>query len=157
MAPPPDSRTGNVVHTLTTVAGLCFVGWLAFALRQVSLMRRVGESQLDGIWEQRLEVLSFIVLVPNITAFVPAAAAAATATWLAGPTQELGLAILLRLIRWSAAILILIGAASILNSLVNDFDSPARVEDIALRAGGILIAGAMIVMCRNAGRTAPGG
>lgn len=153
----PEPRPESVIRTLTTVGGLAFVGWLAFLLRQVALVRRVGPSQFDGVWEQRLEVLSFIVLPPNIVVLVPAAAAAATATWIAGPTQELGLAILLRLIRWSATVLAVIGVLSIVNTLLSDFDSPSRLEDIALRAGGILIATAIIVLCRDAGRTAPGG
>jgi hypothetical protein len=153
----PQPRPESVIRTLTTVGGLTFVGWLAFLLRQVALVRRVGPSQFDGVWEQRLEVLSFIVLPPNIVVLVPAAAAAATATWLAGPTQELGLAILLRLVRWSATVLAVIGVLSIVKTLLSDFDSPSRLEDIALRAGGILIATAIIVLCRDAGRTAPGG
>ena len=36
-------------------------------------------------------------------------------------------------------------------------DSPAIVEEIASPVGGILVASAMYILCRNAGRTAPGG
>jgi hypothetical protein len=153
----PPAQPASIIRTLTTVGGLAFVGWLAFVLRQSSLVRRVSASRFDGVWEQRLEVLSFIVLPPNIVVLAPAAAAAATATWLAGPTQELGLAVLLRLIRWSATVLGVIGILSIVNTLLSDFDNPSRLEDIALRTGGILIATAIVVLCRDAGRTAPGG
>lgn len=146
----------GVVATLTTASGLAFVGWLAFALRQVSLVRRVSEQQFAGVWEQRLEVLSFLVLAPNIVALAPAAAAAATATWMAGPGQELRLAVILRLIRWSAAIMIVIGGLSIVVTLFGDLDSAGRLEDVMLRIGGMLIAGAMVVVCRGAERTTPG-
>ncbi len=148
--------TPTVVGTLTTAGGLAFVGWLAFVLRQVSLVRRVSESQLAGLWEQRLEVLSFIVLAPNMVVLVPAAAAAATATWMSGPTQELRLAVLLRLIQWSAVATILIGALSIVSALFGDLDDAGRLEDVTLRIGGMLIAAAIIVVCRGAERTTPG-
>ena len=157
MNPPPDTRVGDVVHTLTTVAGLCLAGWLAFVLRQVSFARRVADSQLADEWERRIEIVGFLVAVPNVAIFVPAAAAAATATWLAGPTQELPLAIILRLARWASVLLVAIGVVSIVSSIVNEVDSPAIVEEIASPVGGILVASAMYVLCRNAGRTAPGG
>ncbi len=152
----PGRPTPTVVGTLTTAGGLAFVGWLAFVLRQVSLVRRVRESQLAGLWEQRLEVLSFIVLAPNMVVLVPAAAAAATATWMSGPTQELRLAVLLRLIQWSAAAMIVIGALSIVSALFGDLDDAGRLEDVTLRIGGMLIAAAIIVVCRGAERTTPG-
>ena len=146
----------GIVATLTTASGLAFVGWLAFVLRQVSLVRRVSTTPFAGIWEQRLEVLSFLVLVPNIVALVPAAAAAATATWMSGPTQELRLAVILRLIQWSSAIMIAIGALSIASTLLGNLDGAGRLEDVSLRVGGMLIAAAMIVVCRGAERTTPG-
>jgi len=157
MNPPPDTRLGTVVHTLTTVAGLCLAGWAAFLLRQISFARRVADSQLADEWERRIEILSFLVVVPNVAIFVPAAVAAATATWLAGPTQELPLAIILRLVRWSSALLVAIGVVSIFSSLINEVDSPAIVEEIAAPVGGILVASAMYIMCRDAGRETPGG
>ena len=157
MTDTPESRSGSIVHSLTTVAGLAFVGWLAFALWRAAVVRRIGASRFGGVWEERLESLSFIVLAPNVLVLVPAAAAAAAATWLAGPTQELGLAVLLRLIRWSAVLLIGIGILSILHTLFSDINSANRLEAIAIRASGVLLAAAIAVLCRSAGRSAPGG
>ena len=146
----------SIVATLTTASGLAFVGWLAFVLRQVSLVRRVSSSEFAGTWERRLEVLSFLVLTPNIVALVPAAAAAAAATWMSGPTQELRLAVILRLIQWSAAIMIAVGGLSVLSTLFGDLDGAGRLEDVALRIGGMLIAFAIVIVCRGAERTTPG-
>ena len=136
---------------------LCYLGWLLFLFVQMERVLRVGPQAFGGLWDQRIEVLSFIVLPPNILVLVPAAACAATATWLAGPSQELDLAILLRLVRWSANLQAAIAVVSAVNSALGGGNDPSRIGDIAIRVSAFVFALATSRFCRAAGATAPGG
>ena len=136
---------------------LSYLGWLLFFFRQVERMLRVGPQQFAGLWDQRIEVMSFIVLPPNIIVLVPAAACASAATWIAGPTQQLDLAILLRLTRWTANLQAGIAAVSAVSVAINDNGSPTWVGDVGIRVAGFVFAIAISRFCRAAGSTAPGG
>lgn len=156
-APRPGLGPPSVVRALTSAGKLCYLGWLLFFFRQVERVVRVSPQQFAGVWDQRLEVLSFIVLPPNILVLVPAAACAAAATWLAGPSQELDLAILLRLVRWTANLQAVIALTSAVSVVFNDTRSPTQVGDVAIRIGAFAFAVAISRFCRAAGATAPGG
>ncbi len=158
-ATPFDERssTAAVIRALTSAGMLCYLGWLLFFFRQVERVFRVSPQRFAGLWDQRLEVLSFVVLPPNIVIIIPAAACASAATWLAGPAQELDLAILLRLTRWSVNLLGGIAAFSAVSTLITDSGSPTGVGDAAIRVGGMMFAIATSQFCRAAGRQAPGG
>ncbi len=136
---------------------LTYAAWLIFLFRQFERVARVTEQRFAGEWDQRLEVLSFVALPPNVMLIVLPAVAASIATWMAGPTQTLELAIVLRLTRWSANLMILIAGVSAVATLVNDTVSPTRIGDFGMRIAGILIAAAASKLCLEAGRTAPGG
>ena len=157
MSDPTRPEHPQIIGSLTTFGILTYVAWLIFLFRQVERVARVTEQRFAGEWDQRLEVLSFMVLPPNTLLILPPAIAAAAATWVAGPTQQLELAILLRLARWSANLMMAIAAVSGVATLVNDTGSPTRIGDFGLRIGGFLIALAASRLCRDAGRTAPGG
>ena len=86
-----------------------------------------------------------------------AAAAAALASWLAGPTQDILLAILLRIIRWSANAVTMIAVLSVIVTIIGDAEGPDRLGTIAFRIAGALCASAVSYLCLAVGRTAPGG
>lgn len=135
----------------------CYLGWLLFFFRQVERVLRVSPQRFAGLWDQRLEVLSFVVLPPNILVIFPTALCASAATWLAGPSQELDLAILLRLTRWSANLMGGVAAASAVSTLITDSGSSTRLGEASMRIAGLMFALAISGFCRVAGRRAPGG
>jgi hypothetical protein len=147
----------DIVRTLTTFGILTYVVWLIFLFRQVERLTRVTEQRFAGEWDQRIEVLSFVVLPPNTLLIFPPAVAAAAATWLAGPEQRLELAILLRIARWSANLMVGIAVLSAVATIFNDSGSPTRVGDLGLRIAGVLAALAASQLCRGAERSAPAG
>ena len=151
---PPSSRT-DIVRTLTTFGALTYLAWLIFLFRQVERVLRVSEQRFAGEWDQRIEVLSFAILPPNTLLILAPAGAAAAATWLAGSDQQLELAILLRITRWSANLMAAIAVVSAFSPILNDSGSPTRVGDLGLRIGGILVAVAASKLCRGAERTTP--
>lgn len=157
----PPTRAGRDLTDLTralTSAGMVFyVGWLLFFFRQVERMFRVSPQRFAGVWDQRLEVLSFVVFPPNILIILPAAACASAATWIAGPAQELDLAILLRLTRWSVNLMGGVAALSAVVTLITDSGSPTRAGDAGIRIAGLMFAIATSRFCHVAAREAPGG
>lgn len=142
---------------LTRVSMLVYATWALFLLWALDRVRRTGATRFAGVWTQRLEALSFITLPPNAPVLFAAAASAAAATWAAGPTQSLELAILLRLIRWSANAMIVLAVASSISILVTDVEGPDERATFVFRLGGALFAGSTSYLCLAAGRTAPGG
>lgn len=153
----PSAPRADIVRTLTTFGILTYVAWLIFLFRQVERLVRVTEQRFAGEWDQRIEVLSFVVLPPNTLLIFAPAIAAAAGTWLAGSEQRLELAILLRITRWSANLMIAIAVVSAISTIFNDSGSPTRVGDLGLRIGGILAALAASQLCRGAERSAPAG
>lgn len=147
----------SLVPILTTTGLLAYTAWLLFFFRQIERAVRVSSQPFAGVWSQRIEVLSFVVFPPNVLILVPAAALASAATWMAGPRQTLDLAILLRIVRWSANVLAAIAVAGVVDTIVSDSGSPTRAGDVALRLSGLLFAVAISRMCKAVGRTAPGG
>lgn len=158
-APPPGptGQRADIIRTITTFGILTYVAWLIFLFRQVERVARVTEQRFAGEWDQRIEVLSFVVLPPNTLLIFPPAIAAAVGTWLAGSQQRLELAILLRISRWSANLMVAIAVVSALATIFNDSGSPTRVGDLGLRIGGVLAALAASQLCRGAERSAPAG
>ncbi len=136
---------------------LIYAAWALFLLWALDRVRRTGATRFAGVWTQRLEALAFITFPPNVPVLFLAAAAAATATWVAGPTQSLELAILLRLIRWSANAMVVISVASSISILVTDVEGPDERATFVFRLAGALFAAATSYLCLAAGRTAPGG
>ncbi len=157
MSSADDRRSADAIRTLTRVGALVYVAWLLFLFRQAFFAVRVDRSQLAGLWDQRIERLGFLSLPPNVAVLAIAAACAAGATWLAGPTQEIGLAVLLRITRWSANLLGVFAVAWVISSIVNDAEGPDLAGELAFRSGGLMMAVGVSYLCLAAGRTAPGG
>ena len=152
-----DQNTGELIRALTVVGMLTYIGWVFWLFQVVQRASRIGASRFASAWEQKIEALSFISFPPNIPVLALAAASAALATWLAGPTQDLVLAILLRIIRWSANAVAAIAVLSAIAVVIGEAEGPDRIGTVAFRLGGALCAAAVSYLCLAVGRTAPGG
>ncbi len=151
------SRNTNIIKALTRVGWLLYAAWALWLFQVVHRASQVSAGVSTGIWEQRVETMAFIGFVPNLAAFALPAAAASTATWMAGPMQQLELAILLRLIRWTANGLIVIAVLSVGFAIFGVSGGIDQVGTIAFRSAGAVGAFAVSTLCREAGRNAPGG
>ena len=152
-----DSRNTDLIKVLTRVGILLYVAWALWLFQVMYRVSNVAGGVSAGVWEQRIETLAFIGFLPNLAALALPAIAASAATWLAGPTQQLELAILLRLTRWTANALV---GVAVLSIVIPAFGTSGGLDDVgtvAFRASGAIGAFAISTLCLAAGRTAPGG
>jgi hypothetical protein len=152
-----ESQRSELIRVLTVTSALIYLGWILWFFQVVQRASRVGATRFSNEWEQKIEALGFIAFPPNAPALAFAALAAAAATWMAGSMQSLPLAILLRIIRWSANALVVIGTLSVLSVIIGEAEGPDRLGTVAFRMGGVVISAAISYFCLAAGRTAPGG
>lgn len=152
-----EQNTGELIRVLTVVGMLTYGGWVLWLFQVVQRASRIGASRFASAWEQKIEALSFISFPPNVPVLAFAAASAALATWLAGPTQDIALAILLRIIRWSANAVAVIALLSVAAVIIGEAEGPDQIGTVAFRLGGALCAAAISYLCLAVGRTAPGG
>jgi hypothetical protein len=154
--PAAPDRTA-LVRQLTTAGWLFLggsIGLISFQLERVRSIRGSGAA-FAGAWDQRLEVLSFLMLPPNLVVLAPAALIAATAGWLAGPEHDTWLVTLLRLITGIAIAMFLIGVVSIISILLRDNTGPSEIDGVFLRIGGMSLAAGIAVLCRTAEKYQP--
>ncbi len=147
----PECRA-DLVRNLTIAGWLLLGGSFGFIAFQFERVRGVGEQPFASVWDQRVEVLSFLMLPPNLVVLAPAIFVAAFATWLAGRDREAWLSTLLRLVAAIAITMGAIGVVSILSILTRDESGPSDVEGVMLRLGGISLAAGLAVICRTADR-----
>ncbi len=148
---------GGAITALTRVGILLFAGWTLWLFQVIHRVTQITDSQIASAWEERVEVLAFLTFPPNLSLIALAAAAASTATWLAGPTQTLQLAVLLRTLRWTANGLVVIAVLSILVELFGQPTGIDTIGTVAFRLGGVVAMIGISYLCLAAGRTAPGG
>jgi hypothetical protein len=146
-------RRADLVRNLTIAGWLLFGGVIGFMSFQAERVRGVTEQPFAGVWDQRIEVLSFLMLPPNLVVLAPATFVAAIATWLAGSEREPWLTALLRFVAAAAIMLGIIGVVSIVSILANDDGAPTDFEGVFLRLGGMSMAAGLAVICRVADRT----
>jgi hypothetical protein len=151
------STTGAAITALTRAGTLLFAGWILWLFTVLQRVTQVGETRVATVWEQRLETLVFLAFPSNIALIMATGAAAAAATWLAGPTQSLGLAILLRSVRWTCNGLAVVAIVSIIVEVNSQPGGSDTFGTVSFRAGGALALLGTSMVCHAAGRTAPGG
>ncbi|MFK7917129.1 MAG: hypothetical protein AB8G14_03545 [Ilumatobacter sp.] len=149
-------QRSDIVRSVSSAGWFAFLAWLLFLFRQIARVVQVGDQQFAGIWDQRIEVLSFTVLPPNVLLLVPAAIATTVATYLAGPTQTADLAVQIRIVRWAASFQVGVGVISSLSILINETGSPTEAQDVAMRFAGMAMSVAIIVLTRAAEQSSPG-
>jgi hypothetical protein len=145
----PERRT-DLVRDLTIAGWLLLGGPIGFVAFQFERMRGVTAQPFASVFDQRVEVLSFLMLPPNLVVLAPAVFVAALATWLSGPEREVWLTTLLRFAAALGITLGAIGMVSILSILGNDDGGPTDFEGIFLRVGGIAMAAGLAMICRTA-------
>jgi len=149
----PDRRA-DLVRQLTIAGWLLLGGPLGFIAFQLDRVRGVGEQPFASVWDQRIEVLSFLMLPPNLVALAPAVFVAALASWLAGSEHDPWLTTLLRLSAAFAITFAVIGVVSITSIVLRDEAGSFDVEGMFLRLGGLSLAAGLAVICRIADRVA---
>ena len=145
-------RRAHLVRNLTIAGWLLLGGSIGFILFQLERVRGVSEQPFGGIWDQRIEVLSFLMLPPNLVVLAPATLVASLACWVAGDDRETWLNTLIRLVAGIAITMVFIGAVAIVSIVVRDESGPSDIEGVFLRLGGMSLAAGMAVVCRTADR-----
>ena len=147
-------RRADLVRQLTIAGWLLLGGPLGFVAFQLDRVRGVGEQPFASVWDQRIEVLSFLMLPPNLVALAPAVFVAALAGWLAGSDRDPWLTTLLRLSAALAITFAVIGVVSITSIVLRDEAGAFDIEGMFLRLGGLSLAAGLAVICRIADRVA---
>lgn len=147
-------RRAVIVGRLTLIGWLLVgapIGMIAYQLERV---RDVAAQPFASDWDQRLEVLSFVVLPPNMVVLAPPTLAVAAAVWLAGRDRDPWLSGLLTLVAGLAITLAVIGAVSVINIFASDAPGPRDLGGVYLRVGGTFLASGLALVCRTADRLA---
>ncbi|MEM9513660.1 MAG: hypothetical protein AAGA42_02290 [Actinomycetota bacterium] len=146
-APVPAERRRDLINQLTVIGWLLLGGVFGLMLFQIDRARSVDASRFAGVWEQRIEVLSFLVLPPNMIVLVPPALVGVAAAYLAQSDPPPAIAPLLRITAGIATILIVIGAVSIITLLFDD-NGAGDAGAVFLRIGGMFMAYGIAKGCR---------
>jgi hypothetical protein len=120
---------------------------------QLGRTRGIGDgSEAFGqsAWDQRLEVLSFVMLPPNIVVLVPAVAIATIVAVCGGGRDRAWATALLRVTAGTAAVMFVVGALFLVSLVTRDERGPFELDDGYLRMGGMAMAAGMFVLCRAA-------
>ncbi len=147
-------RRADLVRNLTLAGWLLLGGSFGFVAFQLERVRDVGEQRFASIWDQRIEVLSFLMLPPNLAVLAPPVFVASTAIWLAGVERETWLSTLLRLCAGLAIVYAMIGMASIASIVISNEPGPGDFGSVMIRLGGVALASGLAVVCRTADRLA---
>jgi MFS family permease len=145
---PHREGRATLVQQLTIIGWLFLGGQFGFVLFQMERVRTVDGTRFATAWGQRIEVLSFLMLPPNLVTLVPAAAVAAVTVFLAGSQRSSWLDVLLRVTAGIALTLIGVGIAAVVEVATRNGD--IDFDSIFLRLGGISIAMGIAWMCRIA-------
>jgi hypothetical protein len=149
----PEHRA-HIVRQLTIAGWLLIGGPIGFMAFQFDRVRDVGEQPFASVWDQRIEVLSFLMLPPNLVALAPTVLVTAMAVWLAGINRDPWLSTLLRLGAGLAFTFAAIGVVSILSIIVRDEAGSFDIEGVFLRLGGVTMAAGLALICHTADRLA---
>ncbi len=145
----PDRRA-DLVRQLTIAGWLLFAGPVGFIAFQLERVRSVGPQRFATVWDQRIEVLSFTVLPPNLVVIAPMVFVTVVAAWLAGTQRDTWLNTLLRIAAGLPITLAVIGVISMISIIVRENSGPSDAEGIMLRLGGIVMASGFVYLCRIA-------
>ncbi len=151
-----DQQRLRWARTLTTAGWLFVVAYFTFLVTQVRRAFALERPSFDdGLWGQRIEIVSFATIPQNVIILVPAAAAAvACAMLVPQPAQraELWLSQLVRVVAGLAYLVIAVAVLGIIAVFWRDPDGVSDVGSILGRGGGIAAGIAMLRMCLEAER-----
>ena len=145
-------------RALTTAGWLVLFAYLLLLIGQIrrALAVRVGSFE-DGVWGQRIELVSFVTLPQNLVILVPAAAAGVAAMLLLREMPRRAAASwapqLVRIVAGVCYVVVALAVLGIIDVLAQTPDSVGGTSAILNRVGGILMAIAMIRVCLEAERS----
>ena len=145
-------------RALTTAGWLVLFAYLLLLIGQIrrALAVRVGSFE-DGVWGQRIELVSFVTLPQNLVILVPAAAAGVAAmALLREMPEELPRSWapqLVRIVAGVSYVVVALAVLGIIDVLAQTPDSVGGTSAILNRVGGILMAIAIIRVCLEAERS----
>lgn len=136
---------------------LLFVGWmsvLAYLGYLITQIRRAAAVRTgsfeDGIWGQRVELISFASLPQNVVILAPAVAAAIAGSLLVRSLVDpvvVQLQVLVRIIAGLSLVVIALGIVGIIGVFFRNVDSVGDVGAILGRLGGILLGAGAVRLC----------
>jgi hypothetical protein len=142
----------------TSIAGwlflLAYLGVITGIVRRAAAVNRASFD--DGLWWQRVEIISFAAVPQNLIVLVPAVAAGVVGTVIARSVIDQSVILLRQLVRVSAGtcyVVIVIGALGIVGILFRNSDGVGDVSALLGRLGGILMAAGMIKLCLESERS----
>lgn len=141
-------RRGDLVRELTIGGWLLLGGTVGFIAFQLERVRSVGAQRFAGVWDQRIEVLSFLMLPPNIVVLALPVLAGVAAALIGDTPHHSWSQRLLRVCRRIAVVYAAIGVVSIVSILLRADEAPADTEGIFLRLGGISLSAGIYLACR---------
>jgi hypothetical protein len=147
VGPPWSAQRSALVGRLTVVGWLLLgaqFGFIGFQLERVRSIDGDG-TRFASAWDRRVEVLSFLVLPPNITVLAPAALVATGATILAGRDPDPWLAALLRIVAGIAITFFFLGVAAIAEIATREGQG-GDLDQVFMRAGGMSFAAGVAVL-----------
>lgn len=137
-----------------------FAGWmfvLAYLSYLVTEIRRAAATRQgsfeDGVWGQRIEIISFTTIPQNVAILVPGALAAVAGTLLVRSLVDpvvVQLGRLVRVIAGLSFVIIAVGIVGVVAVFFRNYESIGDTTAIVLRLGGIAMAAAMVRVCLEA-------
>jgi hypothetical protein len=142
---------------------LLFAGWMSVAAYVGYLITQIRRAAAvhsgsfeDGIWGQRVELVSFASLPQNVVILAPGVAAAIAAALLVRSVVDpvvVQLQVLLRIIAGLSLVIISLGVVGIIGVFLRNFDNVGDIGAILGRAGGILLGIGAVRLCIEAENT----
>lgn len=142
---------------------LLFVGWMSVAAYLGYLITQIRRAAAvrtgsfeDGIWGQRVELISFSSLPQNVVILAPAVAAAIVGSILVRSLVDpvvVHLQVLVRIIAGLGLVVIALGIVGIIGVFFRNVDSVGDVGAILGRTGGILLGVGTVRLCIEAENT----
>lgn len=130
---------------MSTVA---YLGYLITQIRRAAAVR--SGSFEDGIWGQRVELISFASLPQNVVILAPAVAAAVAGSLLVRSLVDpvvVHLQVLVRIVAGLNLVVIALGIVGIVGVFFRNVDSVGDVGAILGRLGGIALGAAAVRLC----------
>jgi hypothetical protein len=140
----------------TTAGWLFLLGYLAIVAVQIDRARRITTASFDdGVWGERIEVVSFVAVPQQMTVLAPAAIAAVGATLFAAGTLAEVEPWIDRLVLFVAGTAIAATVAAIVGVIAvvaREGDPSWDFGDLVSRLGGIAIGIGIVRLCLAAQR-----
>lgn len=144
------------ITTATHVGWLTLTAYLALIIIELRRAAAISESRFeDGVWGQRIEIVSFVALPQNAVILVPPAIAAAVAGALIAtlhPDDRPDLTWSRRLARVTGGLAIVVIALAVIGIIGIPFRYADPLADLAAivgRLAGVAISLAVIRLCRE--------